>query len=397
MTNYERESTFLAREESAKENDNHLLQGTSSQIDPPHEEVDWVNAPRTTLEEFGPDVHWTPKTMETTLSLTDVTFIAPQRNKEIDRGEEEFVEDFFERASRYPLLNRELEQLLFQARSEGKSMKDIATNEQFFTLFKEEDQEKAVQLANDSRSIDELLYLANMRFIEYKIAGFKGALPHADLLQIGGMGLFKAIQQFDYTKGYKFSSYAGKIIHYHAIDGLSEANDIHLPPHVLKNLSAVREYIRGYNAYYGADPTYTEVKEHLSQMGKSKSTIDELFFNIQNQRFRHPKSLDTPLANTEKNTSLGDFIPNDSEGSDPFTITQILLMKKDVLHQLDRLLTAKEAEVIKKRFGLFDGRSRTLEEIGNEEGTTREWIRQLETRAMGKIRQNAEHLAKYLD
>lgn len=379
--------------------DNHL---TINEPNIPSKEgasgIDWENAPRTRLEEQGPDSHWTPHTTERRLTLGEVSFIDHSQSKGIDRAEEDIIEDYFTRAAQYPLLTKDLEQLIFQARKEGIGIAELAQHELFYEFFDEEDRDKAVQLIADSKSIDELLYLTNMKLVEHNIDRFKGRMPHTDLLQAGGLGLLRAIKTYDHTRGFKFSTYASRFIEGQAQDALTkEGTTIYIPSHVLKDLGTLRVYVNAYWQEYNSEPTISEAKQYLRNNGIKESTIDLLFSNLDSKAFTPPASLDKPIESGDGTTTLSEFVENTSAGSRPDALVETILLQETARTELQRILTPREFELIEIRYGLKNDQTLNFRQVGKiMGGISKARAQQIEAKAFNKIAAYAPHLRSLL-
>ena len=257
-------------------------------------------------------------------------------------------------------------------------------------LTPEEEIELAIRIADNDQKAKQRLAEANLRLVVSIAKRYVGrGMQFLDLIQEGNLGLIKAVDKFDYTKGFKFSTYATWWIRQAITRAIADqARTIRIPVHMVETINKVKKTNSQLLHKNGRDPTAEEIAEELEMPVEKVREIMRVA--------QEPVSLETPIGE-EEDSHLGDFIPDDDAPA-PADAASMLLLKEQ-LNEVLKTLTPREAKVLALRFGLEDGHPHTLEEVGSEFGVTRERIRQIEAKALRKLRHpsRSKRLKDFLD
>ncbi len=280
------------------------------------------------------------------------------------------------------------------------SAKNIPTDDPVRMYFKEigkvpllsaeEERDLAIRIEQGDEEAKKKLCESNLRLVVSIARRYLNrGLSFLDLIQEGNLGLIKAVEKFDYTKGYKFSTYATWWIRQAITRSIADqARTIRIPVHMVETINKLIRISRQLLQEYGREPTSEEIAK---EMGISVDKVREI-----KKISQDPVSLETPIGE-EEDSHLGDFIPDEDIPS-PVDAAAYSMLQKQLREVLDTL-SEREKKVLILRFGLDDGRPRTLEEVGKEFNVTRERIRQIEAKALRKLRHpsRSKKLRDYLE
>ena len=257
-------------------------------------------------------------------------------------------------------------------------------------LSPEEEIDLAIKIADGNTEAKKRLCQANLRLVVSIAKRYLGrGMLFLDLIQEGNLGLLKAVDKFDYTKGFKFSTYATWWIRQAITRAIADqGRTIRIPVHMVETINKVKKVSSQLLHQNGHEPTADEI---ASEIDMPVDKVRDIMRVAQ-----EPVSLETPIGE-EEDSHLGDFIPDDDAPAPADAASHTLL--REQLNEVLDTLTPREEKVLRLRFGLEDGRSRTLEEVGKEFNVTRERIRQIEAKALRKLRHpsRSKILKDYLD
>ena len=354
----------------------------SEQMDQVYDSLEALNIDISTDEDILPDLADEEPAAEEIADVEEEELVDPNslvNSFSIDDP----VRMYLKEIGKVPLLNPDEEIVLAQAMSAGAEAKarldeleEQRKNGETPEISPEEEAQlrKVYQKGESSK---QKLAEANLRLVVSIAKRYVGrGMLFLDLIQEGNLGLIKAVEKFDYTKGYKFSTYATWWIRQAITRAIADqARTIRIPVHMVETINKVIRVSRQLLQELGHDPSPNEI---AAEMGMPVEKVREILKIAQ-----EPVSLETPIGE-EEDSHLGDFIP-DEGASEPSEAASFTLLKEQLMDVLSTL-TPREEKVLKLRFGIEDGRSRTLEEVGKEFNVTRERIRQIEAKALRKLR-----------
>lgn len=284
------------------------------------------------------------------------------------------VKMYLKEIGQIPLLDPKEEPIIARQIQEGEQAKEDIKNPDL----SEEEKKKLANIIADGEEAKQTLISSNLRLVVSIAKKYVGrGMLFLDLIQEGNCGLIKAVEKFDYTKGFKFSTYATWWIRQSITRAIADqARTIRIPVHMVETINKLTRIQRQLVQDLGRDPLPEEIAEKMENISAEKvREIQKIALD--------PVSLETPIGE-EDDSHLGDFIEDkDTLSPDDYTNNQLL---KDEINAVLQGLTEREEKVLRLRFGLLDGRTRTLEEVGKEFNVTRERIRQIEAKALRKLK-----------
>lgn len=284
------------------------------------------------------------------------------------------VKMYLKEIGQIPLLDPKEEPIIARQIQEGEQAKEDIKNPDL----SDEEKKKLAKIIADGEEAKQTLISSNLRLVVSIAKKYVGrGMLFLDLIQEGNCGLIKAVEKFDYTKGFKFSTYATWWIRQSITRAIADqARTIRIPVHMVETINKLTRIQRQLVQDLGRDPMPEEIAEKIENISAEKvREIQKIALD--------PVSLETPIGE-EDDSHLGDFIEDkDTLSPDDYTNNQLL---KDEINAVLQGLTEREEKVLRLRFGLLDGRTRTLEEVGKEFNVTRERIRQIEAKALRKLK-----------
>ena len=284
------------------------------------------------------------------------------------------VKMYLKEIGQIPLLDPKEEPIIARQIQEGEQAKEDMKN----LDLSDEEKKKLAKIIADGEEAKQTLISSNLRLVVSIAKKYVGrGMLFLDLIQEGNCGLIKAVEKFDYTKGFKFSTYATWWIRQSITRAIADqARTIRIPVHMVETINKLTRIQRQLVQDLGRDPLPEEIAEKMENISAEKvREIQKIALD--------PVSLETPIGE-EDDSHLGDFIEDkDTLSPDDYTNNQLL---KDEINAVLQGLTEREEKVLRLRFGLLDGRTRTLEEVGKEFNVTRERISQIEAKALRKLK-----------
>ena len=349
----------------------------SEQLDQIYDSLETLGVDIGTAEAIDSSIDDMEPPMEEIAEIEEEELVDP--NELVDSfSTDDPVRMYLKEIGKVSLLSADEEISLATAMSEGMEAKEkLEEAEKNGTELSEEEMKALKSAVKKGERSKQRLAEANLRLVVSIAKRYVGrGMLFLDLIQEGNLGLIKAVEKFDYTKGYKFSTYATWWIRQAITRAIADqARTIRIPVHMVETINKVIRVSRQLLQELGHDPSPEEI---AAEMDMPVDKVREILKIAQ-----EPVSLETPIGE-EEDSHLGDFIP-DEGASEPSEAASFTLLQEQLVDVLSTL-TPREEKVLKLRFGIEDGRPRTLEEVGKEFNVTRERIRQIEAKALRKLR-----------
>ena len=349
----------------------------SEQLDQIYDSLETLGIDIGTAEAIDSNIDDVEPPMEEIAEIEEEELVDP--NELVDSfSTDDPVRMYLKEIGKVSLLSADEEISLATAMSAGVEAKQkLEEAEKNGTELSEEEMKALKSAVKKGERSKQRLAEANLRLVVSIAKRYVGrGMLFLDLIQEGNLGLIKAVEKFDYTKGYKFSTYATWWIRQAITRAIADqARTIRIPVHMVETINKVIRVSRQLLQELGHDPSPEEI---AAEMDMPVDKVREILKIAQ-----EPVSLETPIGE-EEDSHLGDFIP-DEGASEPSEAASFTLLQEQLVDVLSTL-TPREEKVLKLRFGIEDGRPRTLEEVGKEFNVTRERIRQIEAKALRKLR-----------
>ena len=349
----------------------------SEQLDQIYDSLETLGIDIGTAEAIDSSIDDVEPPMEEIAEIEEEELVDP--NELVDSfSTDDPVRMYLKEIGKVPLLSAD-EEIALATRMNAKNDAEarIKAAEESGETIPEEEMAALKKTIKDGEKAKQKLAEANLRLVVSIAKRYVGrGMLFLDLIQEGNLGLIKAVEKFDYTKGYKFSTYATWWIRQAITRAIADqARTIRIPVHMVETINKVIRVSRQLLQELGHDPSAEEI---AAEMNIPVEKVRDILKIAQ-----EPVSLETPIGE-EEDSHLGDFIP-DEDASEPSEAASFSLLKEQLMSVL-ATLTPREEKVLRLRFGIEDGRTRTLEEVGKEFNVTRERIRQIEAKALRKLR-----------
>ncbi len=310
-------------------------------------------------------------------------------NLSYDSSQQETISLYFEQIGKYPLLTADQEQLIFEHLRSGNPVSSLAADERFQFTIVPENRGAMNQLLRDSKTIKDVVANSNLRLVVSIANKYKGMMSFLDLIQEGNISMLRAIDKFDHKQEYKFSTYATWWIRQGVTRAISDQSRvIRIPVHMQEQLSKVGKVASDYYKANGRTPRLDELHQLILDRGDIPQGTLTSIMNLLQSGVTRVGSLDVPVSingrsGPDDGDALGNLISDNSSLEDEVMYSDL---KAEIKRVLTETLTGREVAILEQRFGLDDGEEKTLEEVGREMGVTRERVRQIQEKALGRLR-----------